>query len=117
MKFREINIKDGMPTVNEACKILEQEFSRARHSKIGVLKIIHGYGSSGVGGKIRSAVKKILIEKKAKNEICEYIFGDVWSIFNETTRLVISKCPELSRDSDLDRFNIGISFVIIKKLN
>ena len=117
MTHREINIKEGMPTLEEAKKLLEQEFFRAKSAKASVIKIIHGYGSSGIGGKIKNLVKKILLEKKAKKDIFEYISGEDWSIFNETTRKVLDQCPKLRGDKDLEQCNIGISLVVIKALD
>jgi hypothetical protein len=49
-----------MPTVAEALQQLERELSHARQTGGGVLKLIHGYGSSGAGGEIRIAAQKRL---------------------------------------------------------
>jgi dsDNA-specific endonuclease/ATPase MutS2 len=53
-------VKFDLPSVNEALQRLEREIALARRDKSVVLKIIHGFGSSGVGGDIRIAVQKRL---------------------------------------------------------
>jgi len=46
-----------MPSVQEALQRLEREMAVARQGKLALLKVIHGYGSSGAGGDIRVAVQ------------------------------------------------------------
>jgi len=48
--------------VQEALQRLERELALARKEGLGLLKIIHGYGSTGVGGDIRIAVQVRLRE-------------------------------------------------------
>ena len=114
MGVKIINLEEGLPTVQEAKLILEQELVRARKAKVKTLKLIHGYGSKGTGGKIRTAIIRLLTEKKNRNEIRDFIPGDKWSIFNKTSRSVIDVCPVMSKDSDLENCNIGITIVIMK---
>jgi hypothetical protein len=113
MSVRTINLEEGLPYVKEALYIFEQEFLRAKKSETVALKLIHGYGSTGVGGKIRTAVLKVLQEKKIKKQIKGFVPGDQWSIFNETTRNLIDICPEVSKDKDLEKCNIGLTIVIL----
>jgi hypothetical protein len=51
-----------MPTVHEALQRLDRELAVARQEKAKLLKLVHGYGSTGVGGDIRAAVQKRLVE-------------------------------------------------------
>jgi hypothetical protein len=113
MGFKTINLEEGMPLVHEAIKILEDAIKQARKNKIKALKLIHGYGSSGVGGRIRRGVLKNLEEKKQSGQIQDYIKGEQWSIFNAQARSIMDDCPALSKDGDLDKFNIGITIVIL----
>ena len=78
------------------------------------LKLIHGYGSSGVGGKIRVAVRQELAARRAKGEIADFIAGEEFSIFHEGTRRALVKCEVLRQDRDLDRYNNGVTFVVSK---
>ena len=47
---RELNLELGRPTADEALRRLEAELEAARHMNTPLLKLIHGYGSSGKGG-------------------------------------------------------------------
>lgn len=114
MQIRTVNLEEGMPTVKEAKQLLEASFKNAKSNKIKILKLIHGYGSSGHGGKIKIHILKLLAEKKAQNIIQNFITGDKWSIFNESCRKAIDKCSALSKDSDLEKFNIGVTIVIMR---
>lgn len=68
-----------MPAVQEALQRLEREIAVARQGKVVLLKVVHGYGSSGVGGDIRVAVQKRLRELVDGGQIRGYIFGENWS--------------------------------------
>ena len=106
--LKEINIKSDMPTVAEAEKRLEAAVNAGKKLGAGAVKIIHGYGSSGKGGKIRTAVRK-----KADELGKTVIRGEDFSIFNEETRQAFKICSELRNDDDLDRHNNGITIIIL----
>ena len=108
-----INLETGMPTVEQAERRLIGELARARASGAKAVKIIHGYGSSGVGGKLRIGVRQSLAGKKRQRGIKGFIPGEEWDIFDEESRRFIEVCPELSRDQDLGRGNAGITLVLL----
>ena len=64
-----INLEDGMPTVEQAQRRLTGELGRARGSGAKAVKLIHGYGSTGVGGKLRIGIRQFLGAKKRQNTI------------------------------------------------
>ena len=106
-------MKSDLPSVNEALHRLEREIALARRDKRVVIKIIHGYGSSGVGGEIRIAVQKRLRELAEDGQIIGCIFGEDWSkTCDETWRLLQSE-PWLKDDADLGRRNLGITIVLL----
>ena len=45
-----INMEIGHATVEEARQVLKAELEKCRNRKVIAVKIIHGYGSSRVGG-------------------------------------------------------------------
>ena len=51
----EVNLELGRPSADEALRRLEHELAAKRHLRAKAMKIIHGYGSSGKGGRIRTA--------------------------------------------------------------
>jgi hypothetical protein len=60
--IKTVNLKTDMPLVHEALQRLDRELALARQQRCTVLKLIHGYGSTGAGGDIRIAVQKRLYE-------------------------------------------------------
>ena len=112
-KLREINLELGKPTIDQAMKRLHMEIRQSRSMNCTVLKIIHGYGSSGTGGKIRTASRRYLSELKRKGEIRDVIPGESFSIFEEATRQAFVRCDALRKDNDLDRYNNGVTFILL----
>ena len=111
--IREINLELGRPTADEALRRLKGELWAAKTMRAPVLKIIHGYGSSGKGGKIRTACRKYLREQAAAGRVRLVIAGEEFSIFSEETRRSFALCGELRQDGDLDRENRGVTFVLL----
>jgi len=110
----EVNIKDGMPTVDVALTRLEAAL-RPYGKKSKLIKIIHGYGSTGVGGKIRTAVRQRLRSKRAAGSIKEFIPGEEFSMFDPATQKFLALYhKELTGDHDYNRSNEGITVVFLK---
>ena len=102
-----------MPLVSEALQRLESELVLAAQKKIPVLKVIHGYGSTGAGGDIRIAVQKRLRELAQSGKIRGCIFGEDWSKSNDEAWRVVQSRAELKADPDLGRRNQGITIVLL----
>ena len=77
---RELNLELGRPTADEALRRLEAELEAARHMNTPLLKLIHGYGSSGKGGRIRTASRKYLLAQQEKGRIAAVVPGERFSI-------------------------------------
>lgn len=102
-----------MPLVREALQRLERELAQARQEKVQVLKLVHGYGSTGTGGEIRIAVQKKLVELVGSGEIRGCIFGENWSKSDETAWKLVQGHADLKSDPDLGRNNRGITIVLV----
>src|SRR5215467_808289 len=113
--IRVINLKDDMPTVDQALSRLSNELGRARSEGVEILKVIHGYGSSGQGGAIRLAVQSKLRSMAESGEIQACIFGENWSKSDENTWKLLQAKPELKSDSDLGRRNQGITILSLQR--
>ena len=111
--LRVVNIKSGMPAVDAAIKTITYNIKNAGALGVSVIKFIHGYGSSGKGGSIRTEARKYLERMKVRGIIKGYIIGEEFSIFDETTCKAFLVCEDLRRDSDLERHNNGITIVIM----
>jgi Tfp pilus assembly protein PilV len=102
-----------MPSVQAALQRLEREIAQARQQKHSLLKVIHGYGSTGAGGDIRIAVQKRLYEMTEAGQIRDCIFGENWSKSHEATWRLLQANSELKSDFDLGRRNQGITIVML----
>lgn len=99
--------------MQEALQRLEREISIARREKIGLLKLIHGYGSTGAGGDIRIAVQARLREMAEQGLIGCCIFGEDWSKSNAEAWQLMQAQPDAKKDSDLGRRNQGITIIVL----
>lgn len=111
--LREVNLERGMPLVDQAIKQLTFELHHSRSLGCSVLKIIHGYGSSGSGGRIRVEARAYLARLKRKGEIADLIPGEEFSIFNAATLAAFRRCNALRQDRDLERHNNGVTFILL----
>ena len=109
----EVNLEQGRPTVDMAMKYLEQALSRAKAYGYPVIKLIHGYGSSGSGGKIRTAVQRELNKYKSAGRICEFAAGENFTPFDPATQRIIAAYPEITHDNDYLKTNQGITIVLM----
>ena len=102
-----------MPLVREAMSRMQSELRRAGNEGVKIMKFVHGYGSTGVGGEIRVAVQNGLMKRLSQGELKAVIFGEDWRISNEATWDLLKQRPELKQDSDLGRENRGITIVVL----
>jgi len=112
MKYKTINLKDTMPTVELALAMIEIEIETCKKEGMQVLKIIHGYGSHGVGGEIKKALKKWLLLKKRSHFISDYVFGEAWNT-SKTAEKIKEICPEVLGDSELFTINPGLTIILL----
>ena len=99
--------------MHEALQRLDHELAMARRERITVLKIVHGYGSTGAGGDIRIAAQKRLYELAEAGQIVGCIFGENWAKSDDAAWRLLRARQELKSDPDLGRGNEGITIVII----
>src|ERR1700732_3027615 len=108
-RVRVINVEEGFPTRDQAYQKLDTALLRARKDGVAVLKVIHGYSSTGAGGVLRFAIRGFLRQRKEKGEITAFVNGESWSSFDDRSKLIFAKLPELVLDSDVGRGNKGIT--------
>ncbi len=108
-----VDLEEGMPTVERARLQLEHELSQAREEGCKALKVIHGYGSSGVGGELRTALQSVLRRAAQEGDIRTVIYGEDWRVSDPATWETLKRYPEWKSDRDLGRGNQGISIVIL----
>ena len=102
-----------MPTVYQAEILVKNNLETYRRKGVKAFKIIHGYGSTGKGGALRTGLRDYLTQLKRAKIIADFISGENWSVFDETTRKVLDLDNSFRKDSDLGKMNAGITIIVI----
>ncbi len=111
--IKTVNLEVGMPSVPQARSRLSSEIRLAQQCGVRVLKLIHGYGSSGIGGDLRIALQSTLRQMAQAKEIHDCIYGENWRTSDDRSWELLKLMPELKSDSDLGKGNRGITLVVL----
>src|SRR2546426_5977434 len=103
--IRTYNVEAGFPILDEARRLVIGEIKRAKREGVKVLKVIHGYGSSGKGGALCVGLRKSFGLRKKEGVIKDFIAGENFTIFNPTALALLEAVPELRGDPDLGATN------------
>ncbi|MCP5521122.1 MAG: Smr/MutS family protein [Verrucomicrobiales bacterium] len=109
--MRTVNLKAGFPSVDEARRRLLAEIAAAGTGGGRVLKIIHGWGSSGEGGKLGPAIRRSLRLRVKEGRARLVVPGERFSADTEEGRELAQRHPSVRRDPDFNRSNPGITVV------
>ena len=106
-----VNLEEGRPGVDEAIRRLGMKLDTARMQGVKLVRVIHGYGSSGKGGAIGDAVARHLAERKRKGLVRAYAWGGDWPDGTPEAKALLERRPLLRESLRTDRGNEGITFV------
>src|SRR3974390_953077 len=112
--IRTFNVEAGLPTLDEARRLVAAEIKQAKAEGIKALKVIHGYGSSGKGGALCHGLRKSFGLRKKEGVIRDFIAGEDFTIFNDPVLDLLEAVPELRGDPDLGAINEGVTVVWLK---
>ena len=107
-----VNLEQNLPLASEASVRLSQEIRLAKCSRCRALKVIHGYGSSGKGGALKTACQKLCTERQRSGMIRHFVRGEEFTPFTDAGRKAIDICPQLKTDVDFGRQNDGITIIL-----
>ena len=110
-KVKEINLEYGSPTVDTAVRNMVSQLGTCKGQGYKAIILVHGYGSSGVGGGIKAAVRNKLREPCLSGIIRSYCGGEHWF---EKKKELISICQPLSDYQRKIDGNQGVTVVILK---
>jgi len=110
---RTLDIELGRPTREEALRRLTEGLASAQKGGVRVLKVIHGYGSTGQGGVLRFAVRNFLRQAKEKGEIKLFVNGEDFKTSDERAWELVKKAPEAKQDRDFGGKNRGVTLVLL----
>lgn len=108
-----VNLEAGRPVVEVALNRCREVIDDAILNKINVITLIHGYGSSGKGGVIRSECRKTLDYMKSRRIISDYISGEEFHKKSGRVKTLLQRYPQLAKDRNLNQGNQGITLVIL----
>ena len=109
-----INLEEGFPNGEEAVGKLRSGLRSAKSRGVIFVKVIHGWGSTGKGGGIKRAVRRELPILGEDGHLREWFQGSDWKVVDKTYLKWYEKFPELNRDPDLNRNNLGITMIKIR---
>ena len=90
-----LNLKFDSPSAEEALDRLTIGLRRASEVGIKVIILIHGYGASGEGGKIKWAVHDALENNYFSDRVDEYHFGEQAAFGSEAYHALLRRRPGL----------------------
>ena len=108
-----LDLEDGMPLVEEAISRMNMDLQELRVSQEKLVKLIHGYGSTGTGGKIRTGVRGELAAMKRKKLIRDFIPGEDFGPLDAASRKLAESSTTIPRDPDWGQMNPGITIVVL----
>lgn len=111
--IRSVNVDDDRPTIDEALSRLRAAVGRAHRDGIGLLRVVHGHGTSGgPSPTIRHAVRARLHALQRNGEIRSFLYGEDFSpAADAVSRALLRRHPALASTLPADRKNPGITFV------
>ena len=108
-----LNVKEDMPVVSDALDRMRMGLQEMRSGRVKVVKLIHGYGSTGRGGKIRISVREELASMKRRRQIRDFIPGENFGPADPASRKLVEEDRNMARDPDYGRMNHGITVVVL----
>ncbi len=106
-----VNLESGRPDLDTARRRLLAEIEAARAQGVRLLKVIHGWGSSGIGGTLAVGLRKSLRLRVKEGKALTVIPGERFSADANETRELVQRHPQLRRDRDFNRSNPGVTLV------
>ncbi|MBL9128862.1 MAG: Smr/MutS family protein [Verrucomicrobiales bacterium] len=109
--MRSINLEAGFPSVDDARRRLLAEMDTARSAGVRLLKVIHGWGSSGEGGKLGPAIRRSLRLRVKEGRAGLLVPGERFSSDTAEGRELARRHPGVRSDRDWNRANPGITVI------
>ena len=113
MDYKVLNLKEYSPSVEQAIALFSINLNAYKLEGVKVVKVIHGYGSHGIGGGICTSLRNTLKEMKKNGQIKDYLLGAEWNISNPKCLKIFTKLKDCYNDEDAGRDNPGITIVVL----
>jgi hypothetical protein len=110
-KVAEVNLEYGMPGIDSALQNMKNALTTYKGQGFKAVILIHGYGSTGIGGGIKAAVTKCLGENSMRGIVRTYVGGEQW--INRKKEL-LALCKDLENYERKIANNSGVTVVILR---
>ena len=110
-KVAELNLEYGSPTIPVAISNMKNALTTYKGKGYKAVIVIHGYGSTGVGGGIKVAVRKCLNENSMRGIVRMSVGGEDWI---NKKRSMLDICKDLESHERRIANNNGVAVVILK---
>ena len=110
---RTVNLKHGRPLVDTAIKRMSNELAQAAAQNVKVLILIHGYGSSGKGGRIREECRKVLDDWVRQRRLREVIYGEQFQRRHGPGKALLRRFPYLEEACATVFNNPGVTLAVL----
>jgi hypothetical protein len=108
--MKSYNIKQDMPSVLLA---RDRLINIIRYEKDRIIKVIHGYGSTGRGGEIKTMVHQLLSDYVLRKSIRAYIPGEAFGHLLGYDEHIKTYMSLLKQDPDRMMANEGATYIIL----
>lgn len=110
-KVAQLNLENGMPSVSTAILNMKNALTTFKGQGYRAVIIIHGYGSTGVGGSIKIAVRSCLNENSLRGIVRTFAGGEQWSTRKKE---LLAICKDLDDYDYRIKNNNGVTVVILR---
>lgn len=110
-KVKEINLEYGSPTVDAAVRNMVSQLGTCKGQGYKAVILVHGYGSSGVGGGIKAAVRSKLRDSSLSGIVRSSCGGEHWF---EKKKDLLALCQTLADYQRKIDGNQGVTVVLLK---
>jgi len=111
VKVKEVNLERGYPARDMALREMVNQLQTCKRMGCRAVVLIHGYGSTGTGGLIRTAVRAKLKEPSLSGLVRKYCGGEDWI---NSKKEMLDFCNQLKDYETRISGNPGVTVVILK---
>lgn len=110
-RIAKLNLEHGYPTAAAAAARMTNALLTYKHRGYKAVILIHGYGSTGVGGGIKKTVNESLKAPGMRGVVRAFAGGERWF---ERKRELLNLCGALSGFERCIAHNEGVTVVILR---
>lgn len=112
-RMTELNLEQGHPTADAAERRLRDGIATFRRTGVRFVRVIHGYGSTGEGGAIRTRTRSVLADLKRGRRLQGFVPGERFGSADADAIALAALFPGLRAVPDWNSGNPGISIVVL----